>query len=193
MKFLIIHFSPAFCYVILLRPKYCHQHLFSNPVSQSSSLGVKYQVSHPQKIAGKIKVCIFQFLCFYVIDRKTKDSELNDSKHSSNSNLFFIFSLMQFSWWPLLGTSSLSIWPNWVGSTRRQRQNPISETLYVLNKSRIMDNVQKQSKYISFGLSFPNIWTLPHFLRLWYPSLYYGFVLHLGDKTSTYIFSSSEL
>jgi hypothetical protein len=38
--------------------------LFSNPVSQSSSLGVKCQVSYPHKTADKIKVSIFQFLCF---------------------------------------------------------------------------------------------------------------------------------
>jgi hypothetical protein len=36
---------------------------------------------------------------------------------------------------------ALSTGPNWVGSTWRRRQNPVSETLCVWNKNRTMDNI----------------------------------------------------
>jgi hypothetical protein len=39
----------------------------------------------------------------------------------------------------------LLIGPNWVGSTWRQRQNAVSETLCILNRKRKIDNVQKHN------------------------------------------------
>jgi hypothetical protein len=44
---------------------------------------------------------------------------------------------------------ALSIRPDWVGSTRRLRQNPVSKTLRILNKSRTMANIQKHSNWNS--------------------------------------------
>jgi hypothetical protein len=40
---------------------------------------------------------------------------------------------------------ALSIGPSWVHFTWRRRQNPVSETLRVLDKNRTMDNVQKHN------------------------------------------------
>jgi hypothetical protein len=50
----------------------------------------------------------------------------------------------------------LSIGSNWAGSAWRQRQNPVSETLLVLSKSRTMDNVQKHNNVINI----PSLQTL---------------------------------
>jgi hypothetical protein len=38
-----------------------------------------------------------------------------------------------------------SIGPNWANSTRRWRHNPVSETVYVLNRNKAMDNVKKHN------------------------------------------------
>jgi hypothetical protein len=41
----------------------------------------------------------------------------------------------------------LSIGPNWVGSTWRRRQNPVSRMMCVLNEKRTMVNVQKDNNH----------------------------------------------
>jgi hypothetical protein len=43
---------------------------------------------------------------------------------------------------------ALSIGPNWVGSTWRRRQDPASERLCFLNKTRTTENVQKYNNCI---------------------------------------------
>jgi hypothetical protein len=45
-------------------------------------------------------------------------------------------------------SGALLIGYNWVGSTWRRRQNSVFETLCVLNKDRMMDNVQKHNNCI---------------------------------------------
>jgi hypothetical protein len=59
----------------------------------------------------------------------------------------FLLSTVAGEWGLDVGTRglALSIEANWVGSTRRRRQNPVSETLCVLNRNRTMDNVLKHN------------------------------------------------
>jgi hypothetical protein len=48
-------------------------------------------------------------------------------------------------WCKEIGTSSLDLAQlTWVGSSRRRRQNPVFETLCILNKNRRIGNVQTQ-------------------------------------------------
>jgi hypothetical protein len=45
------------------------------------------------------------------------------------------------------------IGPNWIDSTWKRRQNPVSETLYVLNRNNRMDDIQKHNNCILIGCS----------------------------------------
>ena len=58
IKLLTVQFSPVSCYFPIRQVKYLPQHpILKHPLSLSSSLNVKDQVSHPHK-TGKI-ICIF--------------------------------------------------------------------------------------------------------------------------------------
>ena len=67
----------------LLGPNILLSILFSNTLRLSFSLNVSDQVLHPYKTTGRIIfLCIFIFNYFLVASWKTKDSALNNSRHS---------------------------------------------------------------------------------------------------------------
>ena len=85
IKLLIILVSPFFFYLYPLRPKYSPQHTILKHLSLHSSLNLSDQVSHPYKTRGKIIVLCILFFIFWIASCKTKDSPLNDNKHSLTS------------------------------------------------------------------------------------------------------------
>ena len=56
--------------------------LFSNTLSLHSSLNMRNQISHPYKTRGKIIVLYILNFIFCIANWKTKDSAMNDRKHS---------------------------------------------------------------------------------------------------------------
>ena len=85
IKLLIVLVSPFFFYLYPLRPKYSPQHTILKHLSLHSSLNLSDQVSHPYKTTGTIIVLYILFFIFWIASCKTKDSALNDNKHSLTS------------------------------------------------------------------------------------------------------------
>jgi hypothetical protein len=82
MKFLVMSFSPYFCYFLFLRYKYLSQHAVVT-LSPCSFLQVRDQVSHPHKTMSKF--IVLYVLIFWTGDGKTKDCELNVCMQVQNS------------------------------------------------------------------------------------------------------------
>jgi hypothetical protein len=62
---------------------------------------------------------------------------------------------------------ALSIGPNWVGSTWRRKQNPVSETLSFSDKNRTIGNVQKHNNCIRLKWFFFSVRIYESVIEFW--------------------------
>jgi hypothetical protein len=85
MQTLITQSSPLPFYLVPLKPNVFFSTLFSNTLSQYSSLNVTDQVSHPYKTTGNIMVLHILICMFLGTNWKTKYSGPKGNKHSPSS------------------------------------------------------------------------------------------------------------
>jgi hypothetical protein len=87
MKLLIMQFFSASYYVVSLGSRYSHQYLVIKIPQSMFSFSLRHQLSHLYKFVSKITI-LYIILYFYTEDAKTRDSQLNATKHRPNPSCF---------------------------------------------------------------------------------------------------------
>jgi hypothetical protein len=85
MKLLVMQFLHSPVTSSLFGPNILLSTLFSNTLSQCSSLNVRDQVLHLYRTTGKIIVLYILILTFFDSRQEDRRSALNGSKHYQNS------------------------------------------------------------------------------------------------------------